>query len=88
MTKPLSPLNLVNEICSVKRIVPWIGFHASTKNALLKHIQHTIFQAGIWTVGTEAEPVIPSPDDFAWTDNELTNLWVATSLDDHSKACK
>ncbi len=26
--------------------------------------------------GTEAEPVIPSPDDFAWTENELTNLWV------------
>ncbi len=26
--------------------------------------------------GTEAEPVIPSPDDFAWTENEVTNLWV------------
>ncbi len=26
--------------------------------------------------GTEAEPVIPAPDDFAWTENELTNLWV------------
>ncbi len=44
----------------------------STKNALLKHIQHTIFQAGIWTAGTEAESVIPSssPDDFAWTKND------------------
>ena len=25
--KPVSPLSLVNEICSVRRIVPWIGFY-------------------------------------------------------------
>ncbi len=62
----------------------------STKNALLKHIQHTIFQAGIWTACTEAEPVIPSQDDFVWTEDELTNLWVPVwiTITEVSKACK
>ncbi len=64
----------------------------SAKNApyLIKHVQHTIFQAGIWTAGTKAEPVIPSPDDFAWTEVELTNLWetVWMTIPEVSKACK
>ncbi len=70
--KPVSPLSLVNEICSVRRIVPWIGFYQQ-KCSTRTCIQHKIFQAGIWTARTEAEPVIHSPDDFAWTEDELTN---------------
>ncbi len=68
-------LNLVNEICCQKnRAMDRIP---STKNALLKHIQHTIFQAGIWQQALKQNHgVIPSPDDFTWTENELTNLWV------------
>ncbi len=58
MTKPVSPLNLVNEIlfCQKNRAM-------DINKKCYKHIQHTIFQAGIWTAGTdatEAEPVIPS----------------------------
>ncbi len=48
MTKPVSLLNLVNEICSVRRIVPWIGFHQQKMLYLSTCIQHTIFQAGIY----------------------------------------
>ncbi len=75
MTKSVSPLSLVNEaredlFCQKNRDMDRIP---PTRNAPFKR---AIFQAGVWTVGTEAEPVIPYPDDFAWTKDESTNLWV------------
>ncbi len=49
-----------------------------SRNLHGKHA-HSAYNFPGWNMaaGTEAEPVIPSPDDFAWTatENELTNLW-------------
>ena len=86
-----SPLSLVNEaredlFCQKNRAMDRIP---PTRNALLQHIQRAIFQAGIWTTCTEAVPVIPTPDDFAWTKDESTNLWLPVwmTIPEVSKAC-
>lgn len=64
-----------------------------TQDALLQHIRRTVYQAGIWTTSTQAEPVVPSPQDFAWT--KVADSWVADSwvpvlvtMPEVSKACR
>ena len=48
---------------SVERIPP-------TQNALLQHVQRAVYQAGIWTTCTQAQPVVPSPQCF-WLDQRV-----------------
>ena len=36
-----------------------------TQNALLQHTKWALYQAGVWTTSTDAQPEIPSPEDFA-----------------------
>ena len=63
-TSPLSTVNEVREelFCrknrSVDRIPP-------TQDALLQHVRRAVYQAGIWTMSTQAQQVVPSPQEFA-----------------------
>ncbi|CAB3981604.1 Hypothetical predicted protein, partial [Paramuricea clavata] len=59
-----------------------------TQDALLQHIRRTVYQAGIWTTSTQAEPVVPSPQDFAWT--KVADSWVPVwmTMPEVSKACR
>ena len=64
-----SPLNSVNEtrrelFCQRNRAMDKLP---PTKDALLQHVRRAVYQAGIWTSSTEAKPVVPFPQDFAWT---------------------
>ena len=38
-----------------------------TQDALLQHTYRALYQAGIWTTCTQAQPKIPSPEQFGWT---------------------
>ena len=44
-----------------------------TQDALLQHVQRAVYQAGIWTTSTQAQQVVPSPQQFAWT--KESELW-------------
>ena len=59
-----------------------------TNNALLHHSKRAIFQAGIWTTSTEANPQIPSPHSFAWTKDEEVWVPIWITIPEVSKACQ
>ena len=87
-----SPLNSVNEarqdlFCKKNRAMDRLP---PTRNALLQHTKRVIFQAGIWTVSTEAKPLIPSPGDFGWSKNQATKLWepVWMTIPEVAKSCR
>ena len=58
-----------------------------TQNALLQHARRAIYQAGIWTTSTQTQQMLPSPQEFAWT--QVSNLWVPVwmTIPEFSKAC-
>ena len=58
-----------------------------TQDALLQHTRRAVYQAGIWTTSTQAEPVVPSPQEFAWT--KVSDLWVPVwmTIPEVSRAC-
>ena len=85
-----SALNSVNEarkklFCednrSMDRLPP-------TQDALLQHVRRAVFQAGIWTTSTEAQQVVPSPAQYAWTkeSDSWVPVWITTP--EVSKACR
>ena len=59
-----------------------------TQDALLQHVRRTLSQAGIWTTSTQSEPVVPSPQDFAWT--KVAHSWVPVwaPMPDVSRVCR
>ena len=46
-----------------------------TQDALLQHSRRTIYQAGIWTISTQAQAAVPSPQEFAWI--KKSESWVS-----------
>ena len=57
-----------------------------TQDALLQHTRRALYQAGIWTTCTQAQPMIPSPE-FGWTmeSGHWVPVWI--TLPEVSKAC-
>ena len=45
-----------------------------TKYALLQHIRWAVYQAGIWTASRQAQHVVSSAQDFAWTNFQSHGL--------------
>ena len=86
-TSPLSSVNEVREelFCrknrSVDRIPP-------TQDALLQHVRRAIYQAGVWTTSTQAQQVLPSPQDLGWTKDSESWVPVWTTLPEVSRACR
>ena len=61
-----------------------------TKDALLQHLKHVTYQAGIWTTSELTEQNRPSPESSGWKrDNSTHGTWVPvwTTLPIASKAC-
>ncbi|EDO32802.1 predicted protein [Nematostella vectensis] len=56
-------------------------------DALLQHVKRCIYPAGIWTSSEISQPVLPSPDQFAWIKEAGT--WVPRwiTIPEVSKAC-
>ena len=48
-----------------------------TQDALLQHTRRTLYQAGVWTTCTQAQPTIHSPEEFGWA----TDRPLGTSVD-------
>ena len=50
-----------------------------TQDAFLQHIldeQCTNLEYGIWTISTQMQQVVPSPQSFAWSECPLIESWV------------
>jgi len=47
-----------------------------TQDTLQQHVQQAVYQAGIWTTSTHVKQVIPSPEDFGWPNNPLSQSGV------------
>jgi len=60
-----------------------------TQDALQQHVKRAVYQAGIWTTSTQVKQVIPSPEDFGWSKDPLSQLWVPVwiTIPEISKAC-
>ena len=56
-----------------------------TQDALLQHTHQALYQAGIWTTCTQAQPTIPSPEQFGWT--KESGHWVPITIPEVSRAC-
>ena len=85
-----SPLNSVNKtrrelFCQRNRAMDKLP---PTKDALLQHVRRAVYQAGIWTSSTEAQPVVLSPRDFAWTDESDSWVPVCVTIPEASKSCR
>ena len=85
-----SPLNSVNEtrrelFCQRNRAMDKLP---PTKDALLQHVRRAVYQAGIWTSSTEAQPVVPSPQDFAWTKESDSWVPVWVTIPEVSRSCR
>ena len=85
-TSLLSTVNEVREelFCrknrSVDRMPP-------TQDALLQHVRRAVYQAGIWTMYTRAQQVVPSPQEFAWTKELKSWVPVWITIPEVSRAC-
>ena len=48
-----------------------------TKDALLQHLKHVTYQAGIWTTSELTEQNRPSPESSGWKRDDSTyGTWV------------
>ena len=87
-TCPLTSVNEAREelFCRNNRKMDMIP---PTQDALLQHVQRAVYQAGIWTTSTQVQQVIPSPKDFAWSKDPLSQSWVPVwiTIPEVSKAC-
>ena len=50
-----------------------------TADALLLHIERTIFQKGVWATSLQPQQNLPSPSDFGW--KKLIHLTLGTTMD-------
>ena len=68
--------------CFVARTEAWTGYHPH------RMLFFSIL-AGIWTTSTQAQQVVPSPQDFAWSKDPVTNAWVPVwiTIPEVSRAC-
>ena len=52
-----------------------------------QHTRRVLYQTGIWTPCTQAQPTIPSPEEFGWTMESGHWMPVWITLPEVSKAC-
>ena len=59
-----------------------------TRDALLQHCKRAIYQASVWTTCREPQPLLPSPQEFAWT--KIGESWEPTwmTIPEVSKTCR
>ena len=57
------------------------------QDALLQHVRRAVYQAGIWTMSTQAQQVVPSPQEFAWTKELKSWVPVWITIPEVSRAC-
>ncbi|CAB4034500.1 Hypothetical predicted protein [Paramuricea clavata] len=83
---PLSDINLTRMelFCKNGRTMDKLP---PTQDALLQHVRRAVFQAGIWTVGDQPQPHVPSPGQFSWSedDGKWVPKWI--TILEVSKAC-
>ena len=58
------------------------------QDALLQHVLRAVYQAGIWTLSDVTEPLIPSPEEFAWTKSEGSWTPVWKTIPEVSRVCR
>ena len=58
-----------------------------TQDALLQHTHRALYQAGIWTTCTQAQPTIPSPEQFGWTKESGHWVPVWITIPEVSRVC-
>uniref|UniRef100_UPI00358E90E1 uncharacterized protein isoform X2 n=1 Tax=Myxine glutinosa TaxID=7769 RepID=UPI00358E90E1 len=59
-----------------------------TQDALLQHIKRVVYQGGIWTTSRQAQPTVPSPEEWGWTmqNDHWVPVWM--TIPEAAKACK
>ena len=61
---------------------------AGLGEALLQHVNRSIYQAGIWTTSVDSQQIVPSPEEFSWKKEDGTWIPKWISIPEVSKACR
>ncbi len=61
--------------CSAESLDP-VDRIPPTQDALLQHTQRALYQFGIWTTCMQTQQIIPSPQEFSWTKDSASGLWI------------